>query len=653
MTFLAPALLALGLAAAVPLALHLLQRHHGPRVVFPALRYLRRAEREHATRLRLRQILLLALRVLAILLLAGAAARPFLPTGGRGHHPTAVVIVLDNSLASGAVVDDRRILDHHKAAALAALAAAGPDDRIWLIRAGEPWEPALTGAPDMLAVAVHATEPAATAADLVTQLARASSILAAGADDRASEIHLLSDLRRGAFPPGERPAAGPPVLVLEPPAATGANRAVTAVEVGGGLPPLAGEAATLTATIGGAATAGATESEAIDVRLVLDGQVRSAAQAPVGAVATLTLPARGPGIVMGRVEIDPDALAADDRRHFVTEVRRPPVVRLVGTAPFLEEALSVLESAGRALGWTGGAADVVIAPGGAGAEAIRRGAGVIVLPPASAIELGAANQRLAAAGIPWRLGPPAEGEARLEAPADGGGLEGVLGDVRLRRIHTLEPAGERSDTVLLRLVTGEPWAVAGRTGAGRYVVLATPLTPDAGTIPVSAAMLPLLDHAVNAWVGAGTVHREHITGGVVTLPPGDSIVRPDGGADPISPGAAYRLVRAGIYRVMADDTTTAAFAANPPADASDLRRVPAGEVASLLPGHDVRTVAARAWEGAIYQRRRGRDIVGPLLVAAALVLLLEGALAASGRAARRSRDADGAVADAAVPGGAG
>ena len=39
MGFLQPLLLALGGAAAVPVLLHLLQRHQGPRVVFPALRY--------------------------------------------------------------------------------------------------------------------------------------------------------------------------------------------------------------------------------------------------------------------------------------------------------------------------------------------------------------------------------------------------------------------------------------------------------------------------------------------------------------------------------------------------------------------------------------------------------------------------------------
>jgi hypothetical protein len=91
MGLLNPLLLLLAGAAAVPLLLHLLQRHQGPRVVFPALRYLRRAEKESARRIRLRQILLMLLRMAAVLLLALAAARPFTGFGGAAtRRPRSV-----------------------------------------------------------------------------------------------------------------------------------------------------------------------------------------------------------------------------------------------------------------------------------------------------------------------------------------------------------------------------------------------------------------------------------------------------------------------------------------------------------------------------------------------------------------------------------
>src|SRR5688500_7474982 len=145
MGFLNPLWLLLGAAIAVPLILHLLQRHQGPRVIFPAVRYLQRAEREHARRIKLRQLLLLLLRIAAVLFLAFAAARPFIRSGGVSHEPTAAVIILDNSMSSGLVRDDRRVLDELKDRALATLERAGPDDRFWLLRAGAAWEPALPG----------------------------------------------------------------------------------------------------------------------------------------------------------------------------------------------------------------------------------------------------------------------------------------------------------------------------------------------------------------------------------------------------------------------------------------------------------------------------------------------------------------------------
>src|SRR3990170_4213811 len=106
-----PLFLAAGLSVAVPLFLHLFQRQESRRFAFPALRYLERTEREHARRIRLRQLLLLVLRLAVLLLLVGAGARLFVHGRGSAHPPTAVAIILDNSMSSGLVVGERRVLD--------------------------------------------------------------------------------------------------------------------------------------------------------------------------------------------------------------------------------------------------------------------------------------------------------------------------------------------------------------------------------------------------------------------------------------------------------------------------------------------------------------------------------------------------------------
>ena len=102
MSFLAPWALLLAAAAGVPLLLHLLRRRTGDKLDFPAVKYLLRMEREHAREVRLKNLLLMVLRIAIVVALALAAARPVGWLPGVGHAPTAVAIVLDNSLSSAA-----------------------------------------------------------------------------------------------------------------------------------------------------------------------------------------------------------------------------------------------------------------------------------------------------------------------------------------------------------------------------------------------------------------------------------------------------------------------------------------------------------------------------------------------------------------------
>jgi hypothetical protein len=73
--------------AAVPLLVHLLRRRIGRVVDFPAVRYLARMEQDHSRELKLRNRLLLFLRLLAVIAIALAAARPIARLFGVGHAP--------------------------------------------------------------------------------------------------------------------------------------------------------------------------------------------------------------------------------------------------------------------------------------------------------------------------------------------------------------------------------------------------------------------------------------------------------------------------------------------------------------------------------------------------------------------------------------
>ncbi len=80
MTFLNASLLAGLLAAAIPIAVHLMSRRQPRRVVFPATRFLKNQLESSRTRLRVQRWWLLALRILAVVAFAAALARPQIET---------------------------------------------------------------------------------------------------------------------------------------------------------------------------------------------------------------------------------------------------------------------------------------------------------------------------------------------------------------------------------------------------------------------------------------------------------------------------------------------------------------------------------------------------------------------------------------------
>jgi len=101
MGFVTPALLGGALLIGVPIVLHLVMRRDVRQLVFPALRFVQQRKAVNQHRLRLRQLLLLALRCAAICLLAFALARPTLRGSGAAgmkDRPIAAALVVDNSL---------------------------------------------------------------------------------------------------------------------------------------------------------------------------------------------------------------------------------------------------------------------------------------------------------------------------------------------------------------------------------------------------------------------------------------------------------------------------------------------------------------------------------------------------------------------------
>ncbi|HSJ30053.1 MAG TPA: BatA domain-containing protein [Longimicrobiales bacterium] len=133
MNLLTPAFL-IGLAAlAVPLLIHLIRRERHDAVEFPSLMFLSRIPQPVVKRRRIRNWWLFALRCLALILIVGAFARPFVDRGpnavAQGDAAREVVILLDASYSMG--YGDR--WDRALAAARTAIDGLGPDDRASLV----------------------------------------------------------------------------------------------------------------------------------------------------------------------------------------------------------------------------------------------------------------------------------------------------------------------------------------------------------------------------------------------------------------------------------------------------------------------------------------------------------------------------------------
>jgi hypothetical protein len=100
LTFLTPLMLAGAMLVAAPIILHLVMRQQPKHLIFPALRFIRQRNDANKRRLKLRHIVLLALRCAAIAFLALALARPSVQSAGflgDQEAPVAGAMVFDSS----------------------------------------------------------------------------------------------------------------------------------------------------------------------------------------------------------------------------------------------------------------------------------------------------------------------------------------------------------------------------------------------------------------------------------------------------------------------------------------------------------------------------------------------------------------------------
>lgn len=103
MNFIHASFLAAGLAVALPIIIHLLFRQRTRDVSIGSIRFLQQVVKEHRRSKRVRQWLLLALRMLAVLLLATLFARPYWDQAEKQALEREVVLLIDRSASMAAI----------------------------------------------------------------------------------------------------------------------------------------------------------------------------------------------------------------------------------------------------------------------------------------------------------------------------------------------------------------------------------------------------------------------------------------------------------------------------------------------------------------------------------------------------------------------
>jgi hypothetical protein len=130
--------------AAVPVILHLFMRQQPKHIIFPALRLIRERQKRSRKTLRLKNWLLLLARMVLLILMALALARPRLWSNtalGDGEVPSAIGLVFDTSLSMGYKERDKTRLDEAKDRAREILKRTHETSRVYIVDSWEPAQP--------------------------------------------------------------------------------------------------------------------------------------------------------------------------------------------------------------------------------------------------------------------------------------------------------------------------------------------------------------------------------------------------------------------------------------------------------------------------------------------------------------------------------
>ncbi|MBT3297011.1 MAG: VWA domain-containing protein [Verrucomicrobia bacterium] len=336
MNFLNPLLLLGALGIGLPILAHMLNRFEVKHTDWAAMQFLNRSVRVRSRQLRLRDVILLILRCLAMLLLILAITRPSMKSrhalvSALGEKRAGVVIALDASFSmqhrDGTQTRFERALE--KVESIADGIRTG--DSVTLILLGAEHRTVIRNAAfDADAFAELLGEQKATSEALhVDSVPRILKELAAEMKAPEKEIHIVTDMQEQDWKPRSiwlqeslKDLARNASVFLVPIEGGPENLAITGLELVSGV-LRKGTSARYRATV---RNCGANVAQNVRVtgllnRISVDVKVIPVIAPGTSETVSLFFPFRDPGPVKIAAELSDDALAADNTRQAVAVIR--------------------------------------------------------------------------------------------------------------------------------------------------------------------------------------------------------------------------------------------------------------------------------------------------------------------------------------------
>lgn len=533
LSFLSPLFLIGAGAAAIPIILHLLKREPEPRVRFAAVKLLKQAPVEHTERRRIRELLLLALRVSALVLLVIAFARPFVASGAAIGSAGVTIVALDTSYSMSAP----GVFDRAKQLATSAVNKARAGDLVGVVTFSDVPNLAARAASDR--AFARSAIAAATPGFGATRYRGALSAAVQAFGGRRGTIVIVSDLQEGGWDATDRgsvPESARIEIADVGPAPP--NLAVTAIRADG-------------ERIVASVRNGGDTSRTTRARLTIDDKAAADETITVGprAIVDVEFPRAANGTVASSaaVAIDDEAgIAVDNVRYAVLDGARRPAILIVTTtgdlgreAFYVQQALSAATTSGVSYQATGidpgqlstwDAArltphDAVILlstrrlerHGREALTAYVQGGGGLLIAVGPDLDGDVVADVLGAAA-PLRIaGANANLQDRSLAPVDmrhpifrsfSTGAA-TLGLVRVHTVPHIEGSGCQA---IARFTTGETALLDCPAGDGRALVLASDLNNRWSDFPLHATFVPFLHEAVQYLASGRPQNRDYVIG---------------------------------------------------------------------------------------------------------------------------------------------